>query len=200
MKLACLYVFTKTKIPFCCMPNNMLICFLLLLVSPALASCVSATQFGIYEIPAVPMNILERWDNRGRFRLPFAVYDQRFSIVVYNENGEPDLQVRNEMLFPADTWVVYKDSELKVFLARSPHGGCLVFWDEDRNYFHDPCYGSKFTEEGEYIEGPASRNMDELPARIQNDIVWVTNQLIYGEPIESSGPFENKPDSSGEMH
>ncbi|MCB0139461.1 MAG: Rieske (2Fe-2S) protein [Caldilineaceae bacterium] len=157
--------------------------FLLLLLPVALSSCITSAQVLHHEIPAVPMAMLDRWQNRGRFRLPLAIHDEKLSIVGYSEDGDPALQMYDAATFPTDVWIVYKDEQLRAFLARSPHGGCLIFWDEDRAYFHDPCYGSKFTENGEYIEGPSTRNLDELPARIEGEMIWVSNDIIYGKPV-----------------
>lgn len=50
-----------------------------------------------------------------------------------------------------------------VFLARSPHGSCLLRWDEAADEIEDPCYGSRFDMEGKYLFGPAPRDLDRLP-------------------------------------
>ena len=104
-------------------------------------------------------------------------------IVGYTAGGEPDYQVYNEVVFPTDVWIVLDDGIIRTFLARSPHGGCFILWDEEKQYFHDPCYGSRFTEDGKYIEGPAQRDLDQLPARMENGMIWITNEIVYGEPL-----------------
>jgi cytochrome b6-f complex iron-sulfur subunit len=38
---------------------------------------------------------------------------------------------------------------------------CLFAWTEANQRFEDPCYGSKFTLNGDLLEGPATRNLDQ---------------------------------------
>ena len=68
-----------------------------------------------------------------------------------------------------------------VYLHRSPHGGCLILWDEDENWFHDPCIESRFDVNGLYIGGPSPKNLDQLAASTREGIVWVSEEVIYGE-------------------
>lgn len=42
------------------------------------------------------------------------------------------------------------------------HLGCLPKWSETNERFECPCHGSKFELSGEYIEGPAPRNLDRF--------------------------------------
>ncbi|NML21330.1 FAD-dependent oxidoreductase [Pseudoflavitalea sp. G-6-1-2] len=52
---------------------------------------------------------------------------------------------------------VYKDDQQQVhaFSAVCPHLGCVVQWNADEKSFDCPCHGSRFTKEGELINGPA---------------------------------------------
>ena len=113
-------------------------------------------------------------------RLPLRVHDRQHPVLVYTDNGERMVQTYNADLFPTDVWIVFAHPAARIFLARSPHGGCLIFWDTARDYFHDPCSGSKFTRLGEYIEGPSPRSLDELPAWIDGKMLWVGSEIHYG--------------------
>ena len=83
-------------------------------------------------------------------------------------------------------FIVY-DSEheaARVFLARSPHMGCLLNWKPETQSFEDPCYGSRFSIAGVYESGPSPRSLDELPAEVKDQVIWVKNELVYGTKHE----------------
>jgi cytochrome b6-f complex iron-sulfur subunit len=42
------------------------------------------------------------------------------------------------------------------------HLGCLYGWQPVSGRFECPCHGSKYTKEGDYIEGPAPRSLDRF--------------------------------------
>ena len=42
------------------------------------------------------------------------------------------------------------------------HLGCLYEWDDSLNHFKCPCHGSAFELAGDYITGPARRNLDRF--------------------------------------
>ncbi|MGN6420489.1 MAG: FAD-dependent oxidoreductase [Pseudobacter sp.] len=52
---------------------------------------------------------------------------------------------------------VYKNENGKVNACSAvcPHLGCVVQWNADEKSFDCPCHGSRFTKEGEVINGPA---------------------------------------------
>lgn len=58
---------------------------------------------------------------------------------------------------------VYKDEDgtLHCFLARCPHMGCLLEWNQEEKSWDCPCHGSRFTKEGELINGPAKEDMKQ---------------------------------------
>jgi Rieske Fe-S protein len=49
-----------------------------------------------------------------------------------------------------------------------PHEGCEVMWEQSRNRFSCPCHESYFAADGSRISGPAPRNLDSLPTRVQD--------------------------------
>lgn len=55
---------------------------------------------------------------------------------------------------------VYKDSEGKVFAisTKCPHLGCELHWNADELTWDCPCHGSRFDYEGNWIQGPATKN------------------------------------------
>ena len=59
---------------------------------------------------------------------------------------------------------VYKDEhgELQKYTAVCPHLGCIVRWNGDEKTFDCPCHGSRFTCQGEVINGPAMTGLAPL--------------------------------------
>lgn len=59
---------------------------------------------------------------------------------------------------------VYKDGAgvTHAYTAVCPHLGCIVQWNEDEKSFDCPCHGSRFTNEGVVINGPASTNLKKF--------------------------------------
>jgi glycine/D-amino acid oxidase-like deaminating enzyme/nitrite reductase/ring-hydroxylating ferredoxin subunit len=51
-----------------------------------------------------------------------------------------------------------------VLSARCPHLGCLVAWSEADKGWECPCHGSRFTAEGELLQGPATTGLEREPA------------------------------------
>ena len=41
---------------------------------------------------------------------------------------------------------------------RCPHLGCALKWNKEEHSWDCPCHGSRFTEEGELIDNPATDN------------------------------------------
>ncbi|HET9432765.1 MAG TPA: FAD-dependent oxidoreductase, partial [Chitinophagaceae bacterium] len=59
---------------------------------------------------------------------------------------------------------VYKDNdgEVHVFSATCPHLGCVLHWNADEKTFDCPCHGSRFSKEGEVINGPAISSLKRI--------------------------------------
>jgi len=61
-------------------------------------------------------------------------------------------------------YAVYKSehNDVHVFSAVCPHLGCVLQWNGSEKTFDCPCHGSRFTKEGELVNGPADRNLKEI--------------------------------------
>lgn len=61
---------------------------------------------------------------------------------------------------------VYRDESgtTHVLSARCPHLGCLVSWSEADKEWECPCHGSRFTAEGQLLQGPATTGLERHPA------------------------------------
>lgn len=60
-----------------------------------------------------------------------------------------------------EKWAVYKDKKNKLHIVSAvcTHMKCLVDWNNAEKTWDCPCHGSRFTTEGEVIEGPAKINL-----------------------------------------
>ena len=124
-----------------------------------------------------------------RIAAPLHTRDERYNYSVPTSEGRFTVETSDEVLFPTMVWIVdtSDDSAPTVFLARSPHWGCLIEWSKERQRFLDPCDGSRWDRTGQYEEGPAPRDMDRLPVEVRDGMLWVTNEIIYGQ----SRAFDN---------
>ena len=134
-------------------------------------------------IPLVPIAYIQQMGGVINVRAPLHVEDTQLQLIEYDAAGERKMRLYREEVFPVDVMVAYLDTteSVAVYLRRSPHGGCLILWDSDENWFHDPCFGSKFDRNGRYISGPSPRNLDQLTASTRNGMVWIRAEVIYGE-------------------
>lgn len=85
-------------------------------------------------------------------------------------------------------WLVNTvDEGPKALYMVCTHLGCLYKWVQANNRFECPCHGSKFSREGFYIEGPASRSLDTFVITVENGNVAVnTGKKILGSPAAES--------------
>ena len=66
------------------------------------------------------------------------------------------------------------------------HLGCRVPYIDENARFECPCHGSKFTREGDYIEGPAPRGMDEYATEIVDGIILIDTSEVIAGPAPGS--------------
>ena len=57
---------------------------------------------------------------------------------------------------------------------------CLVEWDDSLQLFIELCAGSRWTREGKYVGGPAPRDLDRFPARINENKLYIDLELQKG--------------------
>lgn len=85
-------------------------------------------------------------------------------------------------------WLVNtEDAGPKALYMVCTHLGCLYKWEASNGRFECPCHGSKFTREGNYIEGPAPRSLDYFDITIEDGHVVVdTGSRSLGAPASES--------------
>jgi menaquinol-cytochrome c reductase iron-sulfur subunit len=75
-------------------------------------------------------------------------------------------------------WAVKQmDGQVTVFSPMCTHLGCGYAWDNGEKKFKCPCHGSVFDVSGEVVAGPAPRQLDRLPSKVENGRLLV----IYKE-------------------
>lgn len=61
------------------------------------------------------------------------------------------------------------DGSVRAFSATCPHAGCFVEWRAQSSEYLCPCHGSKWSRDGELLDGPARRGLDPLPVTLLPD-------------------------------
>jgi cytochrome b6-f complex iron-sulfur subunit len=61
----------------------------------------------------------------------------------------------------------------RVVSAVCPHEGCEVAWDAGGRSFFCPCHDSRFGADGSALTGPATRPLDEFPARVADGVLEI---------------------------
>lgn len=70
--------------------------------------------------------------------------------------------------------------KLVALSAICPHLGCGIGWDAAAGNFLCPCHDSRFSVEGDKMNGPSERGMDALPLEIKDgrvQLTWVRYKL-----------------------
>lgn len=67
-----------------------------------------------------------------------------------------------EAIFKEGVFLVGLPEGPAALSARCPHLGCRLGFHEKEGRFECPCHGSRFTLQGERIDGPAARGMTRL--------------------------------------
>jgi cytochrome b6-f complex iron-sulfur subunit len=63
-------------------------------------------------------------------------------------------------------WLVNTNQGVLALYKVCTHLGCLYKWTPSNNRFECPCHGSKYTREGQWIEGPAPRSLDRFVIQV----------------------------------
>ncbi|MCC7207635.1 MAG: ubiquinol-cytochrome c reductase iron-sulfur subunit [Anaerolineae bacterium] len=82
-------------------------------------------------------------------------------------------------------WLTNTPDGLMALSMVCTHLGCLFAWVDANGRFECPCHGSKFERNGQYIEGPAPRNLDRFAVTANTPGGPVTS--AEGEPVNVAG-------------
>jgi Rieske Fe-S protein len=91
-------------------------------------------------------------------------------LVPYAVEGSDGWQRRSR---PGSAWVTRRGGEAQVFASACPHLGCAVRFDRPAGAFSCPCHASSFDPAGRRLSGPARRDLDPLPHRIEAGRLYI---------------------------
>lgn len=84
------------------------------------------------------------------------------------------LQELHEKITKIEKFFIYKnESSIKVYDAHCTHMGCILNFIEKTQIFTCPCHSSEFALDGTKLKGPATRNLDIIKSRIENNILHI---------------------------
>ncbi|MBA3943428.1 MAG: Rieske 2Fe-2S domain-containing protein [Herpetosiphonaceae bacterium] len=58
---------------------------------------------------------------------------------------------------------------LMAYFGRDTFRGCRFQWFDSEKRFIDPCHGSAYTQTGDWVRGPARRNLDQFGVHVHPD-------------------------------
>ncbi len=70
-------------------------------------------------------------------------------------------------------YLIRNEDGYKVFSSVCTHLGCKVNWEAHRNRFYCPCHKGIFDVQGNVIEGPPPRPLDEFKVEIDKNLVYM---------------------------
>lgn len=74
------------------------------------------------------------------------------------------------------------DGAFRSLAATCPHLRCVVGWVADRREYECPCHGSRFTETGKIVAGPAPGPLDWYEVTLATDGRLYVNTLVQVHP------------------
>jgi len=70
--------------------------------------------------------------------------------------------------------VTHDGREFRGFSNICTHLGCRVRWVNDQNGFFCPCHNAVFGQDGEVVDGPPPRPLEEFPVKVENGQIFVS--------------------------
>lgn len=76
--------------------------------------------------------------------------------------SKEELNKIQEIYIKDDFLLVKKENSYKIFSRKCPHLGCKLNYHSEKKIFLCPCHQSTFDLEGNYLSGPAKKNLFSL--------------------------------------
>jgi len=83
-------------------------------------------------------------------------------------------------------WLSNTEEGVSALYKVCTHLGCLYNWRDQETKFICPCHGSQFTDNGQFIQGPAPRSLDKFVVQV----VDPTTGEIVAETSPEGNPLE----------
>lgn len=104
----------------------------------------------------------------------------KYKLSYIRNNYKPikiNLDQLNEVSFKEELIIVRKNDDYSVFSARCSHLGCIINKIKGDELIC-PCHGSRFSLNGDVLEGPASKKLARLNFNIDHN-----NGILIVEPF-----------------
>ncbi|MCE2466559.1 MAG: Rieske 2Fe-2S domain-containing protein [Caldilineaceae bacterium] len=101
--------------------------------------------------------------------------------------GLPSLEAAPQSDPLGKFWLINTDEGPRALYMVCTHLGCLFKWVDANKRFECPCHGSKFTREGDWIEGPAPRSLDQFVVEVTQDGSVVASTQSADGSIQAPG-------------
>lgn len=70
-------------------------------------------------------------------------------------------------------YLIKNEEGYKVFSSVCTHLGCKVNWEVHRSRFYCPCHKGIFDAQGNVVEGPPTRPLDEFKVEVDKNLVYM---------------------------
>jgi len=82
-------------------------------------------------------------------------------------------RLENGPIFGEDYILVKVDQKILAFSRKCPHLGCKLNFEPVQSVISCPCHGSKFRLSGQYISGPAKKDLHSLNVQPSDKGVYI---------------------------
>ncbi len=87
-------------------------------------------------------------------------------------------------------WLSHTEAGISALYKVCTHLGCLYNWNDQEIKFICPCHGSQFEEDGDYIQGPAPRSLDQFLVEIVDP---ASGEVVASNPDGEPLPVPDDP-------
>lgn len=112
-----------------------------------------------------------------RFLLPNVLFEPPAAFKI----GKPDDYAPGSVTFVPDRKIFVvrsADGAFQVLTSTCPHLRCVVRWDAERKGYECPCHGSRFTDRGRVIAGPAPGPLEWYEVTLAVDgRLWINTSM-----------------------
>lgn len=116
-----------------------------------------------------------------RFLLPNVLFEPPAAFKI----GKPDDYAPGSVTFISERKIFIirgQDGALRALTATCPHLRCVVRWVADERVYECPCHGSRFTDRGNVMAGPAPGPLDWYEITLATDGRLYVNTLVQVRP------------------
>ena len=82
-------------------------------------------------------------------------------------------RLKNGPIFGEDYILVKVDQKILAFSRKCPHLGCKLNYEPVQSVISCPCHGSKFKLSGQYISGPAKKDLYSLDVQSSDKGIYI---------------------------